>query len=111
MEHVGAWGGPNKLLAECDVKFGPGRQPEDYTDFRRVMERKDIDLVAIGTPPHWHALISIAAMQAGKDVLCEKPMTRTIAEGARWPRPKRYGRIFQVGTYGRSGTAATTPAT
>jgi len=69
-----------------------------------VMERKDIDVVAIATPPHWHALISIAAMEAGKDVLCEKPMTRFIAEGrAVAEAEKRYNRIFQVGTYGRFG--------
>jgi predicted dehydrogenase len=75
-----------------------------YTDFRRVLERKDIDVVAIATPPHWHALISIAAMEAGKDVLCEKPMTRFIAEGrAVAEAEKRYKRIFQVGTFGRFG--------
>ncbi len=75
-----------------------------YTDYRRVMERKDIDIVAIGTHPGWHALVSIAAMEAGKDVLCEKPMTRLIAEGrAVADAEKRYGRIFQVGTYGRFG--------
>ncbi|MBN1443408.1 MAG: Gfo/Idh/MocA family oxidoreductase [Planctomycetes bacterium] len=95
-------------LAECDVRWA-GRVDNKvrYTDFRRVLERKDIDVVAIGTPPHWHALISIAAMQAGKDVLCEKPMTRFIAEGrAVAEASKRYGRIFQVGTYGRFGRAS-----
>ena len=69
-----------------------------------MLERKDIDVVAIATHPGWHALISIAAMEAGKDVLCEKPMTRFIAEGrAVAEAEKRYGRIFQVGTYGRFG--------
>ena len=59
-------------------------------------------MVAIATPPHWHALISIAAMEAGKDVLCEKPMTRFIAEGrAVVNAEKRTKRIFQVGTFGR----------
>jgi myo-inositol 2-dehydrogenase/D-chiro-inositol 1-dehydrogenase len=92
-----------KKLAICDVKF-VGREDNKtvYTDFRRVLERKDIDVVAIATPPHWHALISIAAMEAGKDVLCEKPMTRFIAEGrAVAEAEKRYNRIFQVGTFGR----------
>jgi predicted dehydrogenase len=61
-------------------------------------------VVAIATHPGWHALISIAAMEAGKDVLCEKPMTRFIAEGrAVAEAEKRYGRIFQIGTYGRFG--------
>ncbi len=77
-----------------------------YTDFRRVLERKDIDLVAIATPPHWHALIAIAAAEAGKDVLCEKPLTRFIAEGRAVVRAfERYGRILQVGTFGRFGAS------
>jgi hypothetical protein len=68
------------------------------------MDRQDIDVVAIATPPHWHALVSIAAMQSGKDVVVEKPFTRFIAEGrAVVNAEKRYGRIIQVGTYGRYG--------
>ncbi|MCH2364656.1 MAG: Gfo/Idh/MocA family oxidoreductase [Planctomycetes bacterium] len=92
-------------LAECDVKWvGKADNKTRYTDFRRVLERKDIDVVAIATPPHWHALISIAAMEAGKDVVSEKPMTRFIAEGrAVADAEKRYGRVYQVGTYGRFG--------
>jgi myo-inositol 2-dehydrogenase / D-chiro-inositol 1-dehydrogenase len=92
-----------RLLAQCDVKF-VGREDNDkiYSDFRRVLDRKDIDVIAIATPPHWHALISIAAAQAGKDVVCEKPMTRFIAEGRAVVNAfKRYGRIFQIGTFGR----------
>jgi hypothetical protein len=94
-------------LAECDVKWlDRADNKTRYTDFRRVLERKDIDVVAIGTPPHWHALISIAAMEAGKDVLCEKPMTRFIAEGrAVAEASKRYGRVFQIGTFGRFGAS------
>ncbi|GMU23071.1 MAG: hypothetical protein AMXMBFR13_31540 [Phycisphaerae bacterium] len=92
-----------RMLAECDVQFvGRADNKSIYTDFRRVLERKDIDVVAIATPPHWHALIAIAAAQAGKDVLCEKPLTRFIAEGRAVVNAfKRYNRIFQVGTYGR----------
>jgi len=92
-----------RKLAICDVKFLDKEDNQTvYTDYRRVLERKDIDVVAIATPPHWHALISIAAMEAGKDVLCEKPMTRFIAEGrAVAEAEKRYKRIFQVGTFGR----------
>jgi predicted dehydrogenase len=94
-------------LASCDVKYlDRADNKTTYTDFRRVLERKDIEAVAIATPPHWHALISIAAMEAGKDVLCEKPMTRFIAEGrAVVNAAKRYGRIFQVGTFGRFGAS------
>jgi len=92
-------------IAKCDVKWvGQADNKTRYTDFRRLLERKDIDIVAIATPPHWHALISIAAMQAGKDVVCEKPMTRFVGEGrAVVNAAKRYGRIFQIGTYGRFG--------
>ncbi|MBE0536967.1 MAG: Gfo/Idh/MocA family oxidoreductase [Phycisphaerae bacterium] len=101
----GGLGPDMKKLAICDVKFLDHADNKTvYTDFRRVLERKDIDVVAIATPPHWHALISIAAMEAGKDVLCEKPMTRFIAEGrAVAEAERRTGRIFQVGTYGRFG--------
>jgi predicted dehydrogenase len=94
-----------RKLAMCDVKFKDKADNQMYyTDFRRVLERKDIDVVAIATPPHWHALISIAAMEAGKDVLCEKPATRFIAEGrALVEAERRYKRIYQVGTFGRYG--------
>lgn len=94
-------------LAECDVKWmGNADNKTRYTDFRRLLERDDIDCVAIATPPHWHALISIAAMEAGKDVLCEKPMTRFINEGrAVIEAEKRFGRIYQIGTFGRFGAS------
>src|SRR5439155_23580980 len=94
-------------LAQCDVRWLDRADNKTlYTDFRRILERKDIDVVAIATPPHWHALISIAAMEAGKDVLCEKPMTRFIAEGrAVAEASKRYGRVFQIGTFGRFGAS------
>jgi hypothetical protein len=96
-----------ELLAQCDVRFKDKADNQKfYTDFRRVLDRKDIDVVAIATPPHWHALISIAAAEAGKDVLCEKPMTRFIAEGrAVVDAFRRYGRIFQIGTFGRFGAS------
>jgi len=105
-------GGSYKLLAACDVDKGRlagakkkfGEHVEVYTDFRRLLERKDIDIVSIATPPHWHALPCIAAAQAGKDILCEKPMTRFIAEGrAVVTAVKRYKRVFQIGTSGRFG--------
>ncbi len=103
---------PPVTLAVCDVdenhlaaglkKAGPGCQ--GYHDFRRVLERSDIDTVHIATPPHWHALIAAAAAQAGKDILGEKPFTRTIAEGRILADTiARYGRIYQVNTHGRFG--------
>ncbi|MGF1582644.1 MAG: Gfo/Idh/MocA family oxidoreductase [Gemmataceae bacterium] len=96
-----------RKLAECDVRFVDRADNRTvYTDFRRVLDRQDIDLVAIATPPHWHALICIAAAQAGKDILCEKPLTRFIAEGrAVVNAVNRYGRILQVGTFGRFGAS------
>jgi predicted dehydrogenase len=101
-----------KVLAVCDVdkkrvadaakKIGTGCTP--YADYRQLLEVQQIDEVCIATPPHWHALISIAAAQAGKDVLCEKPMTKFIREGqAVADAIRRYGRVFQIGTYGRFG--------
>jgi myo-inositol 2-dehydrogenase / D-chiro-inositol 1-dehydrogenase len=98
------------LLAVCDVDenhlksaleiSGPGVR--GYRDFRELLERPDIDIVHIATPPHWHALISAAAAEAGKDIWCEKPMTRTIAEGQAVVRAvERNGRIFRVNTWFR----------
>jgi predicted dehydrogenase len=94
-------------LAECDVKWvGQADNKAKYTDFRRLLDRRDIDLVAIATPPHWHALIAIAAAEAGKDVLGEKPMTRTLAEARAMAEAfRRYNRVFQIGTFGRFGMA------
>src|ERR1039457_4645376 len=100
----------SKLLAVCDVdekhlqnalkQVGP--DVKGYKDFREVLERKDIDIIHIPTPPHWHALISIAAAKAGKDIWCEKPMSRTIAEGeAVRAAVAKYNRIFRLNTWFR----------
>jgi myo-inositol 2-dehydrogenase / D-chiro-inositol 1-dehydrogenase len=73
-----------------------------YGDFRQVLDRGDIDVVHVPTPPHWHALISIAAAEAGCDIWCEKPMTRTIAEGQHViDAVQRNGRIFRLNTWFR----------
>ncbi|MED5585646.1 MAG: Gfo/Idh/MocA family oxidoreductase [Verrucomicrobiota bacterium] len=105
---------PTQLVAACDVQktrvegFARRKNPKakTYNDFRRLLENPDVDLVAIATPPHWHALISIAAAEAGKDVLCEKPMTRFIAEGRAVVEAfDRYKRVFQIGTFGRFGAS------
>jgi predicted dehydrogenase len=74
-----------------------------HKDFRRVLERKDVDVVVNGTPDHWHTLINIAAMKAGKDVYAEKPLTLTIDEGRRLVRTaQQTGRILQTGSQQRS---------
>ena len=80
-----------------------GKKPEGYQDFRRIIERKDIDMVIVGTPDHWHALPTVLACQEGKDVYCEKPLATTIAEGRVMVKAaEKYGRIVQVGTQQRS---------
>ena len=99
-----------RLLAVCDVDAGHLRQALEaagpgvrgYRDFREVLARCDIDIVHIATPPHWHALIAAAAAAAGKDIWCEKPLTRTIGEGRRLvDAVRRGGRILRVNTWFR----------
>ena len=82
-----------KRIGECEV----------YSDFRRILDRQDIDAVLIATPDHWHAAITVMACQAGKDVYCEKPLCRTIGEGRKMVEvARRYGRVVQMGTQYRS---------
>jgi predicted dehydrogenase len=84
-----------------------GGKAKTYTDYRQLLENKDVDAVFIATPDHWHALTTIHACQAGKDVYCEKPACNTIAEGrAMVEAAQRYGRIIQIGSQGRSTPAA-----
>src|SRR6185295_17205019 len=72
-------------------------------DFRKVLERKDVDVVITGTPDHWHTLVNIAALKAGKDVYSEKPMTLTIDEGRRLVKTVRETkRVLQTGSQQRS---------
>lgn len=73
------------------------------SDFRTILDRKDIDAVVIATPDHWHAIQMIAACKAGKDVYVEKPLSATVAEGrAMVNAARQYDRIVQVGTHRRS---------
>jgi predicted dehydrogenase len=82
---------------------GDGRELEGYSDFRKLIDRKDIDALVISTPDHWHALPAVRACEAGKDVYCEKPLTLTIAEGrAMAQAARRHGRIVQTGSQQRS---------
>lgn len=100
----------SRLLAVCDVDENhlqsalrrAGEGVKGYRDFREVLDRQDIDIIHIATPPHWHAVMSIAAAEAGKDIFCEKPMTRTIGEGQKVVEAvQRNGRIFRLNTWFR----------
>jgi predicted dehydrogenase len=87
------------------ISAARGRTPDAYKDFRKILDRKDIDAILVSTPDHWHALMTILACQAGKDVYVEKPLATTIEEGrAMVNAARKYGRIVQVGTQQRSST-------
>jgi len=111
-----------ELVAVCDIdknirenriadlqKYAYGKKIsvpklDQYEDFRKVLERKDIDAIIIATPDHWHALITIMACEAGKDVYVEKPVANSIFEANQMVNAaKRYNRVVQVGQWQRSG--------
>jgi predicted dehydrogenase len=100
----------DKAKARCEEiqsKKGRSRTVDVYGDYRKLLERDDINVVTIVTPDHWHSKIAIEAMKAGKDVYCEKPLTLTIDEGKQIIKVlKETGRVFQVGTQQRSEMSA-----
>jgi len=110
---------PNvKIVALCDIdpRFFPetvaevekltGYKPAIETEFRKILDNKDINVVSIATPNHWHALQTIWACQAGKDVYVEKPVSHTVVEGRKMVEAARkYDRIVQTGTQSRSSIA------
>lgn len=89
-----------RLAKGIEICTKAGRKaPETTKDFRRVIDRKDIDAVLVATPDHWHALPMIMACQAGKDVYVEKPLGKTIDEGrAMLEAAKRHNRVVQMGS-------------
>ncbi len=100
-----------RIAAVCDVyqplidkarsRLGP--EVDGYQDFRRILERKDIDAVFVSTPDHWHAPIAVMACRAGKDVYCEKPLSLTIDDGRKMVEAARkYSRVVQTGSQQRS---------
>jgi predicted dehydrogenase len=101
-----------QVVAVCDVDAGHREHarnlaklnPADaYNDFREVIARSDIDAVMIGTPDHWHALITLAAARAGKDIFCEKPLAGSIGEGRLVSDVvRKEKRVLQCGTWRRS---------
>ena len=79
------------------------KRPKNYQDLRKLYEDKDIDAVSIATPNHWHALATVWALEAGKDVYCEKPACYNIFEGQQMVKAARKNnRIVQIGMQGRS---------
>jgi predicted dehydrogenase len=86
------------------VEKNRGKKPAGVKDFRRVLERADVDVVLVATPDHWHALATVLACQAGKDVYVEKPLATSIAEGrAMLTAAQKHQRVVQMGTQWRSG--------
>jgi predicted dehydrogenase len=80
-----------------------GKKPALYKDFRKMLERNDIDVVIIATPDHWHCLAYVYALQAGKSVYCEKPLANSIEEINLMQRAaSRYGKVVQIGQWQRS---------
>lgn len=99
-----------RVVAICDVdskhmqlaQKAIGNPVKMYQDYRELLLQPDIDVVHIATPPHWHGIISKTAAEAGKDIWCEKPMTRTIGEGIRVVEAvQKYGRMFRLNTWFR----------
>jgi len=98
-----------RIVAVCDVDrkraetVAAGRKCRSYTEYRKMLDAKDVDAVIVATPDHWHALPSIHACQAGKDVYTEKPLGLTIREGrAMVEAARRHARVFQTGSQRRS---------
>ncbi len=101
-----------RVAAVCDVHRGraaagaamAGGGAARYGDFRKMLDNKGVDAVVVATPDHWHALMTMLACAAGKDVYVEKPLTLFVREG-RWMLEvaRRYKRVVQVGTQNRSG--------
>jgi predicted dehydrogenase len=120
MVHVNTYAGiPNvRVSAICDVdeRLLPGasaeveklfgKKPRTEVDFRKLIEDKDIDIISVATPDHWHALQTVWACQAGKDVYVEKPAHQLIAEGKKMiEAARKYDRIVQNGITWRSSTS------
>jgi myo-inositol 2-dehydrogenase / D-chiro-inositol 1-dehydrogenase len=90
-----------QIAEKARAQFGDSA--DLYEDYRRLLERPDVDVVMIGTPDHWHTSMVIEACRAGKDVYCEKPLTLTVDEGKLMRKVvEETGRVVQVGSWQRS---------
>ena len=103
-----------QIVALCDVNtrhlahHAKGRSCLTCNDYRKLLDSKDVDAVIITTPDHWHALQSVHACRAGKDVYCDKPLSLTVHEGrAMVEAARKHDKVFQVGPQQRSIPAAT----
>src|SRR2546427_578854 len=103
--------GDQQTVAVCDLRddymdFAIKKSratPKKYQDYKRLLDDKDVDAVAIATPDHWHALMFVDACHAGKDVYVEKPLSLTVAEGRRMVEVARQtNKVTQVGIHRRS---------
>ena len=103
---VVAIGDPDEAVGQkaCDdVEKKSGKRPEFFADLRKLLEDKSINIVTVATPNHWHSLAAIWAMQAGKDVYVEKPVSHNVSEGRRVvDTARRHAKICQAGTQSRS---------
>jgi predicted dehydrogenase len=118
-DHLSGFAGKHGCIVatvcDCDTAFADsaikqvekaqGKAPQFEQDLRKVMQDKSIDIVSIATPNHWHALAAIWAMQAGKDVYVEKPVSHNVSEGRRIVEAARkYNKICQTGTQSRTNS-------
>lgn len=91
-------------MRSADIEKMGGKKPTLYGDYRKMLENKDIDVVVVGTPDHWHCLTMVDSVQAGKHVYVEKPIANTMEEcNLMVAAAKKYGKIVQVGQWQRSG--------
>jgi predicted dehydrogenase len=87
----------------CAERQKSKKRPRTFADYRQMLAQKDLDIVLIGTPDHWHALTMIAAVEAGADVWCQKPISVDVMEGkAMLAAARKHGRVVQIGTQRRS---------
>src|ERR1041385_8482498 len=97
----------NHMLAEAvgiaSQRQKSKKQPRTYRDYREMLKEKDLDVVLVGSPHHWHALHAIAAMEAGADVYCQKPVSRDVREGeAMLDAARKHKHVVQIGTQRKS---------